>query len=228
VCLIIRFFALTCFVVPMVFGSANAQEQRDPNGLYFRVATGVTFGNDMDQNLNFDPAALFTGSIPTQQQTKLNAVATFGGAIGFHYVSGTRTELEYRYSNANIKSLSRDGGVLLFPNDDLAAHFVMSNFYKDFDSSSAFTPYIGLGVGGGIVSNGLGDRDTAFAYQGRAGIAVNLSDGMSLDVEYNYLRTTGLEFGPDGDGLVGAALEPRQSGDVYSASSILISLRKEF
>lgn len=210
---------------------AIAQQSEGDNGLYFRVTAGAVLSSDLTQSLEFDPAIDVLDTPVTLQQTEINEGISFGGAIGFHYPGGTRTELEYRYSTTDISSISRTGGVApetLSANDDFVVQLLMSNFYKDFDNSSAFTPYVGFGVGGAFVSNGFGQRDSEFAYQGKAGVAVDLDEGLTFDVEYNYTRTTSLEFGPDFENLSSSSNEARLSGDAYAASSILFSLRKEF
>ena len=215
----------------LVASSAMAQSQEGDNGLFFRVSAGATFGSDLNLDLAFDPSTVFAGPAPVEQETDIDKTVTFGGAVGFHYPGGTRTELEYRYSTANISAISRTGGaspLALTPADDFEVQLLMSNFYKDFDNNSVFTPFVGFGVGGAFISNGLGDRDAEFAYQGTAGVAVDVAEGLSFDVSYNYTRTTSLEFGPDLENATEAPLDPRQFDGAYSASSFLVSLRKEF
>ena len=213
---------------------AFAQQVEGDNGLYLRAAVGVAFGSDLDQSLENNPGISSQAAPPIGQVTEIGTSTTFGGALGFHYAGGTRTELEYRYLSASIDAINFSGetiggtpAAIIDPPGDFRAHFLMSNFYKDFDNESAFTPYIGFGVGGAFFSNGFGESDSEFAYQGRAGVAFEVADGLTFDLEYNYLRTTALEFGPDFEEDINAA-GFRATGDAYASSSILFSLRKEF
>ena len=66
------------------------------------------------------------------------------------------------------------------------------------------------GVGGGVVTHGVGrarvkfagDRDSAFAYQAIAGVRKAVTDNVELGLKYRYFRTAKLNF-DDGfnDGL---------------------------
>ena len=57
----------------------------------------------------------------------------------------------------------------------------------------------GGGVGGAFVSKENAERDAALAYQGRAGVSLEMGTGFTADFEYIYLRTNELEFGPSAD-----------------------------
>lgn len=225
-------FAALLLATIMAAQPVSAQDT-DENGLYFRVGTGVVFNGSLDQGVS-GPSI----EVPTSLRTGFDTATTYGAALGFHYPAGTRTELEYRYSTAGItpatqspatqspvtQSTGATSMLALSADSDFKVHLLMSNFYKDFDNTSLFTPYVGFGVGGAFVTDGLGDQDAEFAYQGRAGVAIALGQGMSADIEFNYLRTTKLEFNTQISGGEEAVL----SGAPYAVSAILIGIRKEF
>ena len=79
----------------------------------------------------------------------------------------------------------------------------MANAYYDL-KLGAFKPFVGVGIGGARVNDdhevfagGLGTKldvdetRTAFAYQGRAGIAYELSELWDLTAGYRYLHIDG-------------------------------------
>ena len=96
----------------------------------------------------------------------------------------------------------------------------------EFDSVTLF---IGGGVGGAFMENENGQRDAALALQARAGVSYELSSGFLADVEYVYLRTNELSFGPDIDDFEPSGpVGPNIGDDRYQASSVMMSLRKHF
>ncbi len=71
--------------------------------------------------------------------------------------------------------------------------------YYDFHNATAFTPYVGAGLGmafnylGGDLheyggaSGSVDDRTTNFAWHVGAGVAYNFTDNMAVDLSYRYL-----------------------------------------
>ncbi len=112
-------------------------------------------------------------------------------------------------------------------NDDVKAQALMSNVYFDLVNSSMFTPFIGVGVGGARVENEIGERDAAFAYQGRAGVEVALGRKLSVGAEYVYFRTLDISYGPKDFAASGAA-GPRTDGDPFVSSSVMGTVRLVF
>jgi len=214
-------------------GGALAQGEAVDDGVYVRVGAGATFVSDWQQDITYNPNQLFI-AIPLAQGQTISNSAGFAAvaALGFDYADGIRTELEYRYATSPIDSFVTEGGFragLPAPvNDDINAHFVFSNFYFDFHNSSRLTPFIGAGVGGAFVENENGDRDAALAYQGRAGVSLAIGGGFSADMEYIYLRTNKLVYGPADEDFTPAGPPVRIDGDRYQSSSVMLSLRKQF
>lgn len=215
-------------------GAAVAQEdapaaaERDgrSTGVYMRVAVGVDFGGDLDQSLSFAPS--LTAPLPTNRLTETGAATAFGAAIGFQYAGRTRTELEYRRLGGDIESVVESGGgapaATLAPDARLTAHALMSNVYVDF-GQGRLKPYLGVGVGGARVENGLGQRDAAFAYQGRAGFEFDLGGGHSIGAEFAHLRTLDVVFESPPSA---ATFPPTADGDGFASSTAMVTLRKLF
>ena len=214
--------------------SAFAQNESSAreDGLYFRLGAGATFASDWEQDFTYNPAAMFVVVPPTGQAIGGGNGFTAGAALGFDYADGIRTELEYRYAATGIDSITDVGGasagVSRGSDEDISAQFVMANFYFDFYNQSAITPFIGGGVGGALVENELGQKDGALAYQGRAGLSLAVGGGFSADLEYIYLRTNDLVYGPADDDFIPTGPVVRADGEAYVSSSVMISLRKPF
>lgn len=198
---------------------ATAQEDYASDGVYVRVGAGVSFVSDLEQD--YGPAAPGFG-----QTVSVSETFTAAAALGFDYADGIRTELEYRYEFAGIDSVTVRPPVgpdlFLEPSENLGAHLLMANFYFDLNNDSAVTPFIGGGVGGAFVSNENGDRDAALAYQGRAGLSLDVNDTVIVSAEYIYTRSRDLDF------AVSPASGFAPGGDNYVSSSAMLSLRKLF
>lgn len=207
----------------------NAAQNASQNGFYLRAGAGVSFVNALEQDFTYNPTVPFVGVVlPAGQTVDVDSGFVAAAAIGFDYADGIRTELEYRYATSSIANAT---GLVVGPaivNDDLNAHFILSNFYYDFQNSSALTPFIGLGVGGAFVENEFAQRDAALAYQGRVGASVALNGGYSIDAEYIYLRTNDLVYGPSDDDFTPMSAVLRIDGAPYVSSSVMVSLRKQF
>lgn len=209
--------------------AAQAPEAGRATGVYLRGSAGMVFGETFDQDLSWNPAVVFVTPPATSKTTDLGDGLSYGGAIGFQYAR-TRTELEFRWMEISVDAVAYAGGaapVGVVVNDDLVAHALMSNVYFDLVNKSPFTPYVGVGVGGVRVENELGERDAAFAYQGRAGVEAALGDRFSIGAEFVYFRTLDVEYGPKDFTPAGAA-GPRTDGDPFVSSSVMGTVRIVF
>ena len=239
-----RVFAFSiAATVAAASGAALAQEENAGDGLYVRVGAGASFASDWDQDIEqtFGDASACAaiGCNPDRQTLSLDTGFVVSAAAGFNYTQGIRTELEYRYEKPGVSGRQffeagfdvTDSGLTGFPdlaNDDINVHFVLSNFYFDFNNDTRFTPFIGGGVGGAFARNENDDRDAALAYQGRAGVSYDLGGGAALDLEYVYLRTNDFAFGPADENVAEGEQSVRLEGDNYASSSVMFSVRVQF
>ncbi len=217
---------------------ANAQESVAQDGFYLRAGAGVGFAGDLEQSFAYNPNAAFVVTPPTGQTVESDTGFVAAAALGFDYTDGVRTELEYRYATSAIGTVTPIGGFdptdpdAFAPFDsteNLKGHFVFGNFYFDWINDSPVTPFIGAGVGGAFIGVGSGEQDAALAYQGRAGLSVAMRHDFSVDLEYLYVRTNTLRYGPDPEDFTPSGpFEPAVDGDNYQSSSIMVSLRKQF
>lgn len=223
------FLTIAAALAAVPFAAAAQESAGRATGVYIRGGAGIAFGETLAQDLSWNPAVVFVSPPATAKSTDLGDGLALSGAIGFQYAR-TRTELEYRRMETSIDAVAYSGGAAPgtpVVNDELVAQALMSNVYFDFVNSSAFTPFIGFGVGGARVENELGERDAAFAYQGRAGVEVSVGDRVSIGAEYAYFRTLDIVYGPKGFEPAGPA-GPRTDGDPFVSSSVMGTVRLAF
>lgn len=239
-----KIIACGIVLIGSITGAAaqGGAENTPSDGFYIRAAAGISFTSDLEQDVTLAPDAfrcLAIGCNPDRQLIDLGSGWVAGGAIGFDYADGIRTELEYRYAANDIEALTLSeqgteivrGGLNPLPavvNDEFTAHFLMTNVFYDFRNSSRLTPFVGIGVGGAFTENENGDRDAVLAYQGRAGVALALNGGLSIDLEYIYVRSNDLTYGPVDEDFTPGSAEFRLSNDRIEASTVMLGLRKQF
>lgn len=214
-------------------GAALASDPPAEDGIYIRLAAGVSFVNDWEQSFTYNPQLVFGPPAPISQTLSNSEDLTAAFAVGFDYADGIRTELEYRYVSSDIESITQTNSVggttLLTPDSALEAHFVVPNVYFDLYNKSDFTPFIGAGVGGAFVRNESGQTDATLVFQGRAGVSLDLGDGYAMAMEYLYARTKDLDFGPNPlEFTADGPFEPAIRGARYESSSVLLTVRKLF
>lgn len=122
-----------------------------------------------------------------------------GAAVGFdlypHYMVPARLEVEYMHMGEAEESGTGRG--LLGPDFSYKqknqASSLFVNAYVDLHNSTAFTPYVGAGLGtawiksDGNLAEGLGSHtETNVAWNVGLGVAMELSYNTSLDFGYRY------------------------------------------
>lgn len=100
-----------------------------------------------------------------------------GGGIGYQYTDNLRMDVTADWS----------GDYNIAPGADISTTAVMANAYFDWANDTAFTPYVGAGVGWGWV-NGKGTAldDSGLALGLAAGVAVDLTNNLAIDVGYRF------------------------------------------
>ncbi len=97
-----------------------------------------------------------------------------GGGIGYQLNGYLRTDVRADWA----------GNYDVAPGAEMSITTVTGNMYFDWDNTSAFTPYVGAGLGWGW-ANGSGiPDDNGFTYNLMAGVAMDVSDNMAIDVGY--------------------------------------------
>jgi opacity protein-like surface antigen len=97
------------------------------------------------------------------------------GGVGYKWSEMLRTDLTVDWA----------GKYDIAPGTKLSSTTILGNAYLDLNNDSAFTPYVGLGAGYSFVKG----RDNGVALAGTAGVAVDLTQNIALDVGYRYRQT---------------------------------------
>lgn len=204
-------FAAACLfgaAITLPTGAIVADE-----GLYIEGRAGISLPTDSD----LDTAT-------TSQEVDLDNGYVGNIAVGHGYKNGIRTELELGLRKNDVESISGGGGA----NGDVQSWSLMGNVLYDFNVSGSFTPYIGAGLGiakldvdGASPSTGvtINDDDTAFAWQGMAGVAYHVNDRIRLTLGYRYFSV------PDAD--FNSSAGTRFESD-YSSHDVLFGFRYKF
>jgi opacity protein-like surface antigen len=125
----------------------------------------------------------------------------YGAAIGYGFSNNFRMEGEIAYQKNDLdKTNAKDGDIELYGNSSSTT--LLLNGYYDFKNRSAFTPFIGGGIGLATVkvnnfkcdSRNIDDKDGAPAFQATAGIGYALTRQVTLNLKYRYFWTSDLTF----------------------------------
>lgn len=149
------------------------------DGFYVSGLAGVTLKSD------FSDSSL---------DTSFNPGYRLGAAVGRQF-DQFRVEAELAYMHIRsdkVKFAGTDTGV----DTDLDTVALFANGFYDIDTGSAFTPYLGLGIGvakSDIEATAFGitikDDETRAAYQLIAGVAYEANQNLDVTVDYRYFDT---------------------------------------
>ncbi len=124
-----------------------------------------------------------------------------GGSFGYKS-HPMRYEGELTYLKANLKDFTINGVQQTNVGGYSDAIFAMANVYYDFPNLlNALQPFLGVGIGYGWIqgkfdshdpllgSTQFKGQDSAFSYQGTAGLTYNFSEEYALNIGYRYIAT---------------------------------------
>lgn len=219
--------------------AANAYE-----GLYGAIGAGLSymgFENDVSND-----APITSGPFTFDSSSEYSNGIGVYAAVGYELGNGFRPELEFSYRSSDIDEIDPRAGVFSgFPSGtisgDTATYAIMANLIYDLEGmSDTFTPYVGGGIGIAIIDHGVvgasllgsaptvpltiayGNTKTSLAAQGIAGVAVDISEGLVLDVSYRYFRPQKRTF----DGTLNGAPAEFKVGS--ASHNIFAGLRWDF
>lgn len=101
---------------------------------------------------------------------------TVGGGVGYRFNDNIRADVRFDYG----------GEYSVAPGADMSVSTVLGNLYFDIPTETAFTPYVGAGVGYGWASIDNDNDEDGLAYGLMAGVGVDLTDNVTLDVGYRF------------------------------------------
>jgi opacity protein-like surface antigen len=188
---------------------ATPAAARDGSG-YFGIEGGLLFPKDMDirgEFLSTDPLVPdFAEGDVAQVEFKrgLDIDAVFGYDFGAFRIEG---ELGWKRAKADELDFDEDfldaiGADPTIDDGDLDVDGKlrvvsgMVNALADFGDENGTSFYAGVGVGRAGVKV-AGDRDSAWAFQGIAGVRTAVSENIDLGLKYRFFRTGRLNFRED-------------------------------
>ncbi|MEL7487907.1 MAG: OmpA family protein, partial [Pseudomonadota bacterium] len=206
------------------------------SGLYGAIGAGLSYiGTDRDFEATAGPLQFDTD---TDYE---NGIGVYT-ALGLDHGNDWRTELEFSYRDNDARFIPGDNaGFSGFPSGltgEVQAYSFMLNAIRDFPTGSVVTPFVGGGIGGvryeadyaasnpGAIGSPLtiavDDSSTRLAFQGIAGVGVEMAENLNLDLSYRYFTSLKPEF----DGLLNGSATTFRTG--YVSHSLFAGLRWNF
>jgi opacity protein-like surface antigen len=185
------FIALAAIAAAAVATPTLAQ---DASNGYVQVNLGGTVAGTVDLDVTIAPDT-FSGD--TDLETGLFASV----AGGVHTGEGLQVEGEIVYAQSDIDTAEADAA--FGPLDaSLTSYGAFANLIYNFKTGSSVSPYVGAGLGWGIVDYevaGGSEDDSGLAWQLKAGVTIPMSDSVTWDIGYRYvdMPTFGLTDGSD-------------------------------
>lgn len=121
-----------------------------------------------------------------------------GATLGYDF-GQIRLEADYAYRNIGFPNVARlqtlrFGEVLVRFEDDADVHTTFANAAFDQPIAGPLEAYA-LGGAGAAFVDGMGDAESAFAYQAGGGLTIRPSRAVAFDMGYRYMRTEDLDIG---------------------------------
>jgi outer membrane protein OmpA-like peptidoglycan-associated protein len=201
--------ALVCMGA-LVFGSTLAAA--NDKGLYIGGAGGLNFLTE-DSDLNAAEAEFedFNWAV--------------SGALGYALGNGLRLETEVGYRPNDVDNITGVAG----GSGDVDVLNWMFNALYDLDYwNLPVKPYVGAGIGIAhvdfdgvtpVAGSTINDSDIGFAFQGIAGLSLDLTENLAATLDYRHLRVPHVSFNTNGGTNVDSD---------YATNQIMIGLRYTF
>ena len=194
--------------------------------------------------LKFIDSIQSTGNVSTSKGANLFDTGEYsqntvgGGAfVGYDFYPANdiplRTEIEYAIRTNSETDWDGKHGLDATLKGRWNLQTLFLNLYWDFHNDTAFTPYIGGGLGMGFVESrykveGLGysgsstDYNTVFAWNAGAGVSYAFTDNISADLAYRFV---GLGYSETEKTILG---EKQKLGMAPYANEFSLGLRYTF
>jgi opacity protein-like surface antigen len=169
--------------------------------IYISIFGGASFLEDVDTTT--------PGNFNYSVNTKTGFL--IGGAVGLKWNDIIRTEIELSHTRSKAKSYTFGLGAPNGPfpaQGPISATYLLGNIWADLNTDSAFTPYVGGGLGIGWADGdtsfsglgfGYGPGESGLAFQLGAGVKYDMSESFSIDLGYRYKGLKNIDF-EDNDG----------------------------
>lgn len=223
-----QMFAARAALTVAAFGAMMATAAAaEPQGAYLRGDIGWSFGRDIGGSV-IDGTG-FEGDSGNTPMVELG--------VGYQLPYNLRVDVTGSFRpNYEINSKETFGGLAVNADADVRSSGLMANVYYDIPTGTAFTPYVGGGIG--VAFNKVktinytfgagqiredGDSKTSLAWSLQGGVAYAVTSNMKIDLGYRYIDLG--EFETSGNSTVGAV--PKTDGDLR-AHEVKIGLRYQF
>jgi opacity protein-like surface antigen len=117
-------------------------------------------------------------------------------AVGYNITGSLAAELETGFMWDSMDKINGRSLSSINQSVDLYSIPILANVVYKFQTKSAWTPYVGVGVGGIVgmfdfknSSTSYSDTDFTLAYQGEAGVKYALTKNASIGIAYKFLGT---------------------------------------
>jgi opacity protein-like surface antigen len=208
------------------------------DGPYVGIEGGVTIPQSSDYDVtvnNGTTTTTYSNGYRVKHKTGYDVDLLAGYKLGL-----LRLEAEGGYQRAKVKSLTVSSTLLtdvgtaagtpvtaanLGVGNHIGVTKLMANALLDGDFGGRFGGYVGGGAGRAWASFS-GDKDSAWAYQGIAGLRYALTPNIDAGVKYEYFRTGKLNFG-DAFAVNGTNFTTNAKGK-YVSNNVLASLVYNF
>jgi len=205
------------------------------DGPYVGVEGGVTFPRTSDLDVVLNNTTTYDNGYDVKYKAGYDVDAILGYKLGF-----LRLEGEAGYKRAKVKSLGvstpliTDVGTAagapvtaadFSVGDHIGIKTLMANALVDGDFGGGFGGYAGGGAGRAW-ANFSGDSDSAWAFQGIAGLRYALTPNVDAGVKYRYFHTAKLGF--DDAFTENAVPFTTTAKGNYDSHSVLASLTYNF
>lgn len=181
---------------------------------YIEGQLGYANLNDVDSKTLSDSVG--NVRVSGKLNLKYDSDATYGFEIGAKDVGIENLRIGASYSRAEFDfksaglsaTISTDAGATTISGSasrsqlgsyasslDAKLNLYMLNAYYDFKNSSAFTPFVGAGIGFADIKN---TKDNEFAFSLSAGGKYNINNNLYLGAKGSYVRVNGPTIQVDG------------------------------
>ena len=108
-----------------------------------------------------------------------DSALSLGGGVGYRFNNNMRADLTMDWA----------GDYKVAPGADLSTTTVLGNLYFDWANDTAFTPYVGAGLGYGWVNDTPTGNHSGIAYGLDAGVSMDVTQNVAVDLGYRFRDT---------------------------------------
>lgn len=176
----------TLATVAVLTAPMSSMAKEDSFYLKANIGIGMNLDSDVD-NIS-----------RTAESAKITYDAGFTGSLaaGYDFANPLRMELELIRQKSDMEVFSSNNAFGSPNEGDLKKHALMLNAFYDVDTGSAWTPFVGAGMGWSRIDvdapgfNGSDNEDDVFAYQLIGGVAYAINEQWSVDAQYRFRGTS--------------------------------------